>query len=306
MAKKRLGNITRNMTWEDLLKQFISEKEAQGRSERTVQDYKYHMKQFYAKYPDGDLKTNLYSYLAEKCAPATFNLRLMNLKPFLQYAVVQGFIAENPLANITRRKVEPRIVLVESDILSRLLSLPDISTYPGLRDKAMIYLTIDTGIRPKEACHLSTTDFNNRVLEVLVRAENAKTRTQRILPISQITASLITRLIAVRPVEWTEKIPLFASADGTILNKNTWGDRMEKYSKKLGAKIRPYDLRHVFALGFLRNGGNALFLQRIMGHSDLSMTKRYIAASSNDLKTAHQSASPLLNLIKPKRIGKII
>lgn len=305
MARKRLGNITRTMNWEDLLKHFLSEKAAQGRSTRTLKDYEFHVTQFFVRYPDGDLKENLYTYLAEKCAPATFNLRLVYLKAFFQWAVQEGSYMENPLVNITRRKAEPRIVHVESDALANLLVAPDINTYAGLRDKALLCLTLDTGIRPKEAFHLCVDDFSSRSLEVVVRAEISKTRNQRLLPISHMTASLIGKLIAVRPAEWTVKIPLFASADGTMLNRNTWGERMIKYSSEIGVKIRPYDLRHAFAIGFLRNGGNALFLQRIMGHADLSMTKRYIAATSEDLKSAHQSASPLVNLVRPKRIGKI-
>lgn len=305
MTRKRLGNITKSLSLEEMLKLFLSEKAAQGRSERTLKDYEYHVRQFFTRFPEGDLKVNLYDYLAEKCAPATFNLRLVYLKAFLRWAVEENYLTENPLSNITRRKAEPRIVHIESETLVQLLSAPDMNTYAGLRDKTLLCLTLDTGIRPKEAFYMSVEDHNPRLLEVTIRAENSKTRTQRILPISQMTSSLMGKLISVRPKEWQSNVPLFASADGTVLNRNTWGDRMEKYSKCLGIKIRPYDLRHTFALEFLRNGGNALFLQRILGHTDLSMTKRYIAATTKDLKTAHQTASPLVNLIKPKRVRNI-
>jgi site-specific recombinase XerD len=43
---------------------------------------------------------------------------------------------------------------------------------------------------------------------------------------------------------------------------------MKKYSEMLELKINPYDLRHCFATGFLRNGGNAFSLQRTLGHTD--------------------------------------
>ncbi|MDJ0305102.1 tyrosine-type recombinase/integrase [Dehalobacter sp.] len=305
MSRKRKGNIIRNINWEEGLVQFLSEKAAQGRSERTLKDYDYHVRQFYHRYAEGDLKTNLYKYLAEKCAPATFNLRLVYLKAYFKWVAEQGFLEENPLESITRRKAEPRIVQIDSSVLARLISLPDINTYAGLRDKALICLTLDTGIRPKEACNLSVSDFNSKMLEVIVPADIAKTRKQRTLPISQLTCSLIARLISVRPTEWAKDVVLFASADGTTLNKNTWGDRLEHYSTIIGVKIRPYDLRHAFALGFLRNGGNALFLQRIMGHTDLNMTKRYVAATDEDLRNALTSASPLARLVKPKRIINI-
>lgn len=55
------------------------------------------------------------------------------------------------------------------------------------------------------------------------------------------------------------------------------GDRLKMYSKTLKTSIRPYNLRHAFALQFLRNGGHTLALQRTLGHTDLTMTKRYVA-----------------------------
>lgn len=61
--------------------------------------------------------------------------------------------------------------------------------------------------------------------------------------------------------------------------------------------IRPYDLRHTFALEYIRNGANALILQKTLGHSDLSMTKRYVALTNNDLKKEHGLASPIHKLL---------
>ncbi len=90
------------------------------------------------------------------------------------------------------------------------------------------------------------------------------------------------------------------------MNTQTWGDRLELYSKELGVKIRPYDLRHSFALLYLRNGGNAFGLQKELGHVDISMTKRYVNLSGNDLQDIYKTASPLNRLINnKKRVGKI-
>ena len=95
MTRKRLGNTTTDMNWQEMLKLFIGEKAAKGRSNRTLKDYEYHVKQFYKRYPQGDLKANLYVYLAEECAPATFNLRLVYLKAFFGWAVEENYITEN-------------------------------------------------------------------------------------------------------------------------------------------------------------------------------------------------------------------
>ncbi|RYD05015.1 hypothetical protein N752_11670 [Desulforamulus aquiferis] len=84
------------------------------------------------------------------------------------------------------------------------------------------------------------------------------------------------------------------------MNSMTWGDRLEIYSKKLSRKIRPYELRHAFALQYLRNGGHALALQKTLGYIDLTMTKRYVSLTQNDLRQQHTTTSPL-NTFAPQR-----
>ena len=86
---------------------------------------------------------------------------------------------------------------------------------------------------------------------------------------------------------------------------DTWGDRLERYGKQLCIKVHPYVLRHTFATQFLRNGGNALTLQRIMGHSTLDMTKRYVHLTEVDVKAAHAHASPISAAAKKTRLGRI-
>ena len=73
----------------------------------------------------------------------------------------------------------------------------------------------------------------------------------------------------------------------------TWGDRLEKYGDELGVKVYPYMLRDSFATLFLRAGGNALALQRLMGHSTLDMTKRYVHLNQGDMRNQHMAASPM-------------
>ena len=143
-------------------------------------------------------------------------------------------------------------------------------------------------------------------MEVYVRSEESKTRIKRTLPISYATANAVNKLINVRPADWKKSIPVFCTEYGTKLNRHRWADRMRKYSKDLGTKIVPYDLRHCFALQFLRNDGNAFALQRLLGHTDMAMTKKYVALTQGDLKKQHQESSPLNEIMpKKRRIRKI-
>lgn len=144
-------------------------------------------------------------------------------------------------------------------------------------------------------------DFDLDHLSVTIRAEEAKTRVSRILPILPPTAQAIHKLISVRHPAWEKELPVFCSSEGTPLSRHTWGDRLEMYSKKLGVKIFSYALRHLFALMYLRNGGHAFGLQKMLGHEDISMTKRYVNLTKNDLRETHLTASPLNSLVSSKK-----
>ncbi|MTI85328.1 MAG: site-specific integrase [Firmicutes bacterium] len=311
MAKKKVVTVKKKKTlpekenWEEAFQGFLLWKQAQGLSETTLDDYKKHVNLFFKRHPKAfgpkNLKAAIYVYMSEQIKPATYNLRLAYLRAFFNWCVEEGFLTENPLAKFKRRKAEGRIVNVEEESLKRLIQLPDKEAFAGLRDYALMLLTLDTGIRPKEAFSLLSEDINIRSLEVHIRSEESKTRSSRTLPIGPVTAKAIQELISSRHPDWRQKVPVFCSCEGTPLNRHTWGKRLEMYSKMLGVHIRPYDLRHAFALQYLRNGGHALALQRMMGHTDLTMTKRYVALTQGDLREQHLLASPLNNLAPQKK-----
>lgn len=307
----RISPVGIASSWEELLYDFITYKRVQGISEQTASDYERHVKLFFKRYPDSwespnQLKTGLHDYLREEIKPATFNNRLVYLRTFFKWCVENEFLNENPIANIKKRKDEGRVVNIDAEVLRKLLDMPDQKTFTGLRDYALILLTLDSGIRPKEALSLIPVDFNPRATEIYIPAKVAKTRVSRTLPISDPTVRAIRKLISVRPPEWGDETPIFCTWEGNQLTRHTWGDRIEYYSNKLGVHIRPYDLRHCFALEYLRGGASAFVLQRTLGHTDMKMTKRYISLLNDDLKVDHAKASPLNNLLsKTKRMKSI-
>jgi site-specific recombinase XerD len=298
-------------TWEEALEEFLFWKRAQAVSETTVNDYRRVIALFFRRYPEavehGQFRSCVLKHMAQPgISPSTYNLRLVYIRAFFAWCLQEGLIKRNPLAGFKRRKAASRIVSIDEAVLTRLLELPDKSTFVGLRDYALLLLTLDTGIRPSEALQLLVGDCNLRSLEITVRAEAAKTRDWRTLPVSPVTGNAINELIAVRPSTWDTAGSVFCTWEGRQLSLEGWRARLDYYSEKLGTKIRPYDLRHAFALEFLRNGGNAFALQRTLGHTDLAMTKRYIALTREDLREQHTQASPLGKLIpKKERITRI-
>lgn len=251
------------------------------------------MKLFFKRYSNSFetadcLENNLLAYLGQEgIKPCTYNNRLVYLRTFLNWCVEQELIDSNPVKSLKKRKDEGRVVNIDQEVIIRLLSLPNRNTFVGLRDYALILLTLDTGIRPKEALSLIIQDFNAHSQETYITSVKAKTRVSRTLPISMPTIKAIQQLKHVRPESWSAQAPIFCTLEGKSLNSHTWEDRMERYSKELGVHIRPYDLRHTFALEYIHKGANALILQKTLGRSNLTMTKRYVALTNDDLIIKH-------------------
>lgn len=297
------------VSWEEAMEGYLLWKRAEGKAPRTVRDYRYHISWFFERCTgaslgeEGRLRDHVLQYMSEPAKPAYYNLKLASLKCFFTWCVGERYLSSNPAEGLKRRRAEERIVHMEVSTLQDLLALPDQSTFVGLRDYALLLLQLDTGIRPSEALKLRPDDVDIKLCEVKVRAENAKARRERILYISPPTVKAITHLIRARLDDWSNNIPLLCSYEGRPLISQRWYKRLSAYGERLGIKVCPYDLRHTFAVEFLRNGGNSFALQRTMGHADMNMTRRYVALTSDDLREQHASSSPVGRLVrKTKRV----
>lgn len=250
---------------DELLEEFLIFKAAQGLAERTLLDYKKHIRLFFTRHPDAfdDLKGAVYGFMSEQVAPATYNLRRAYLKNFFAWCVNEGVVTDNPFAGLKKKPDEGRTRAVDGDVLKKLLSLPDKTTFAGYRDHTLFLLLLDCGIRPGEALSLKVDDFDGEAKAVTVGRAIAKTRRTRILPLSNPTIKAIKKLVKARPDNWDKGVPIFASYEGKPLSMRSLQSRLEKYSKQLGVKITLYDLRHSAAIMMLRGGMNAHVLAKI-------------------------------------------
>ena len=292
-------------TWEEALEDFLNLKGAEGRALRTLKDYKKHVTRFFTRFPEAyenerRARSCLLKHLAEAKTPSTHNLRLEYLRAFSRWLWEEGIFTHDITYKLKKQKNPGKFIPVDEESLISLLDLPDLNTYTGFRDYCLILFTLDTATRPGEALQLIPSDFNLRSLEVRIPAQVAKTRISRSIPISPQVSKGIRKLLQVRHPSWKPSVPVFSSSDGLEFQVNSWAKRMRNYSKELGVKITPYQLRHSSATLFLRNGGNALALQRMMGHTSMEMTERYVHLVEGDIRDQHTFASPV-NRLKPEK-----
>src|SRR5208283_1828686 len=89
---------------------------------------------------------------------------------------------------------------------------------------------------------------------------------------------------------------LFTSQYGGRLRRYSLGKTFRLLGKKAGikgARVSPHTLRHTFATQYIKNGGDAFSLQKILGHSTLDMVRVYVELADQDVAMIHQRFSPI-------------
>ncbi len=161
------------------------------------------------------------------------------------------------------------------------------------RDRTLILLLLDTGMRAGELTGLKVRDVDIKNGRLLVFGKGAK---ERNLPFSPITGKAIWRYLQGERGEHTPKDPLFITWIGDPLTRDALLQLMHGLGERAGVTdCHPHRFRHTFAVTFLRNGGNAYELQSMLGHTTLEMVKQYLQLAQTDIEAAHKRASPVEN-----------
>lgn len=283
----------------DLLTDFLNYKRSQGTGKNTVGQYGKEIEYFFRSTGAdlSNLRPHFLEYLSLYQNPYTFNIKLTYCGAFFRWLVEEGILEADPSRGLKKRKATPRVPQrLTMNHIDQILKLCDKTTFSGLRDYGLILFSVDTGARPSEATSMLPEDVNMTNMEAYIRSEESKTRISRTLPMSYRTCRAIKDLVRARSPEWPVRAPLFCTFSGKRMSIQGWRHRLHMYGEAIGVRIRPYDLRHLFALSYLRNGATAFHVQKMLGHEGLEMTRRYIALSDGDQKEMHAQASPVESL----------
>jgi len=155
----------------------------------------------------------------------------------------------------------------------------------------LVALTIlDTGLRISEALGLSKEDmdFDNLVIKVI-----GKGGKHRLVPFSMELRKSVFRYASGKQAGDF----IFGTKNQTEVSVRNFERDFKVLGQKCGItgiRFSPHTLRHTFAVSYLRNGGNLEYLRRILGHSSLSTTQKYLKSLGvEDLGAVHNSLSPL-------------
>jgi site-specific recombinase XerD len=225
------------------------------------------------------------------------------------WALSENLVADHILRRVVPPKPEkPEInPFTETDLKALLDATEHTNSYLGrarkptvnhrpcaIRDRAIILLMIDTGLRATELCELALHQCDLRNKRITVWGKGSK---QRTLPISARTGQAIWRYInAERSGDTHVGEPLFVTSTNSPLDHGQLLRLMMHAGERAKVSdVHPHRFRHTFAIQYLRNGGDTFTLQRLLGHSTMEMVRTYLQIAQADLETAHRRASPVDN-----------
>ncbi len=162
-----------------------------------------------------------------------------------------------------------------------------------LRDIAIMLLLLDTGMRVGELCALKLGDYDRKQARLVIR--HGKGDKPRVVYMGQSAQRAIWRYLTERS-DTTASVPLFVTREGKRMNKDSVRLMIARAGERAGVDgAGCHRFRHTFAINFLRNGGNVLALQDLLGHSSMEMVRRYARLAEVDLAQAQKRASPADN-----------
>jgi len=316
-----------NIGLRDLVEGFLFSLRAEGKSNGTIEYYSYllHPHLSYAGeqgWPDNVPDTRRLREFLTWTATRTFELKVCNnggkiikkaksstawpyfraLRRLFNWAAEEGYVKSSPLATIHfKPPPEPPVEGYTIDELKRLLTVCDLdirtgARFTGIRNKAMLLLFIDSGLRRAEMVNLRLNDLDLESRRVRVVGKGNKVG---IAPFSPKTAkTLWAWLIERKPRAKTDR--LWVTEEGQAFSVEglvSWFTRLKKRAGANGPG-GVHRLRHTAALAYLREAKDSFLLQLFLRHEDLTMSRRYTQGLKQEeaIEAHRNGASPVEGL----------
>jgi len=234
------------------------------------------------------------------CSKRTSVRRLSSLRTFFKWCTAEKLIDVNPAEELESPKIEKKIPfsLTYSQI-EKFFDQPDIHTYLGFRDRAIMELFYSSGLRVSELVALNRSDIDFNALSMKIRGKGKK---ERIVPLTKNAAEWISAYLKhperERQVDGhlpqSDPDAIFLNRLGTRLTTRSVARKFDHYlqTSGLAGKITPHVLRHSIATHWLENDMDLKTIQFLLGHQSLSTTTIYTQVNTKLKKKVHQEAHP--------------
>lgn len=225
---------------------------------------------------------------------------LKMVKAFFNWCVKEEYIAESPMKKVDMPKIPKKVInAFDNNDVIRMINVFSYSDYFEARNKAIIAMLADCGLRAMELRGLKSGDINETAMLV-----NGKGNKQRTVFISTHLKRILIRFERIKKEHFANKDHTdhyFLSYLGDGLSHLGIYRIIKEAGERAGIegkRVSPHTFRHYYAVQTLNSGNIDIYsLSRLLGHSDVSTTQRYLNSLSDaQLEVKALSSSPLSNL----------
>jgi integrase/recombinase XerD len=228
------------------------------------------------------------------------NVRLAAIHSFFQYAALQapdhGGLIERVLAIPAKRYERSPIAYLTQPEIEALLAAPDLSTWLGRRDRTLLLVALQTGLRVSELTGLRWQDVSlDTGAHVCCQGKGRKSRC------TPLRKDAATALRAWQREQTKDpSAPVFPTARGTPLSRDAVAYVVAKHVASArqqcpsleGKRVSPHVLRHSAAMTLLHNGVDGAVIAMILGHESMDTTQIYLHASLELKQQALDKTTP--------------
>ncbi len=226
----------------------------------------------------------------------TINRKLSCLKTYIKYLQKIGAISENPMLKIVSPKVKKRLPEFVQENQMNKLEFGELFSddFFGIRDKFIVELLYNTGMRKAELINVKHIDFDFQEAKVKILGKRNK---ERICPLNHYIINIYTDYIKKKEemnFGLAENDWLFVTNKGNKLYPKFVYNTVVKYLNLITGidKKSPHVLRHTFATHMLNHGADLNAIKELLGHSNLAATQVYTHNTFKKIKDIYKQAHP--------------
>ena len=242
-----------------------------------------------------------------KNSARTRNVRLGAIHSFFRYVALEepahALHCQRILAMPNKRHEQRQIDFLNREEIDALLAVPNLSTWLGRRDRTLLLVAVQTGLRVSELIRLNCQDV---VLGTGAHVRClGKGRKQRCTPLRPETAKMLEAWLRERHGQPED--PLFPGIRGTRLSRDAIERLISKYVRRAEPtcpslkrkRVSPHVCRHAAAMDLLHHGVDRSVIALWLGHESAETTKMYLHADMRLKEKALLRTAPLG--VKPAR-----
>jgi site-specific recombinase XerD len=225
----------------------------------------------------------------------TINKRTNTLRKAIDYSIQEGYIDSNPINTITKLKeVQKQIQVIPEKIYKQVFNYLNTTSDPwAMREKTILYMYLENGIRLSEIVALNLENFNFEDNTVILH--KTKINTERTIPFSHALKNQLLKYIENYKVK---NGPMFVSRYGERLTDNAIKLRLNRLQKKLNIpiSISSHKWRHTCGTLNIEDGANIIEVKKLLGHKSIKTTEKYIHLSDQSVETMVKNNSAVKKL----------